>query len=263
KKFQSLSSSIKTMTSDLYLPDECWECIFKFLFKDGDDDDNRCSFKSLSLVSKQFLSISNCLKFSLTIYDPTPPFLCDLFPRFSNLNSLDLRCYYGDLDSLLFQISRFPLNLTSLNFSDQDIFPADGLRAFSKNITTLTSLTCYHLETLNSTHLFLIADCFPLLEELDLSYPVKINYRSNLLDGLEAISLSLFKLRKVDLSRHCYINDQSLFHFINNCKLLEEVIVIFCPRITIACIASAYRKRPIVTVSYSITSEPDDYAIAM
>ena len=218
----------------------------------------------VSLPRLQAVSLyNNCLKFSLTIYDPTPPFLCDLFPRFSNLNSLDLTCYYGDLDSLLFQISRFPLNLTSLNFSDQDIFPADGLRAFSKKITTLTSLTCYHLEILNSTDLLLIADCFPLLEELDLSYPMEINYRGNLLDGVEAISLSLFKLRKVNLSRHCYVNDQSLFHLINNCKLLEEVIVISCPRITIACIASAYRKRPTVAVSYSITSEPDDYAIAM
>ncbi|KAK2378660.1 F-box/LRR-repeat protein [Trifolium repens] len=42
-----------------YLPqDELWECIFKFL--DGDNH----TLKSLSLVSKQFLSITNRLLFS-------------------------------------------------------------------------------------------------------------------------------------------------------------------------------------------------------
>ena len=144
------------------------------------------------LKKKNWSSLNRCLQFSLTIYDPTPPFLWSLYPRFSNLNTLDLTCYYSDLEWLLFQISRFPLKLTSLNFSNQGIFPVDGLRDFSQNITTLTSLTCYHLATLDSiSDLFLIVDCFPLLEELDLSYPEEINYRGNLLDGVEAISLSL------------------------------------------------------------------------
>jgi F-box and leucine-rich repeat protein 2/20 len=127
----------------------------------------------------------------------------------------------------------------------------------------MTSLTCSHLATLHSTDLFFIDDCFPLLEELNLSDPREFNYHNSLHDGVEAISLSLLKLRKVNLSRHHYINDQSLFHLINKCKLLEEVIVFSCHRITISCIASACRKRPTLTVSISITSEPDDYAISM
>jgi len=196
-----------SVTADLYLLDECWECIFKFLFNNSDED-NRSSFNSislsLSLSSKQFLSITTNWKFSITLYDQTPPFLCSLISRFSNQNSLDLTWYYGDLDSLLFQISHFPLNLGSLNFSNQVTFPTDGLRAFSQNITTLTSLTCSHLATLHSTNLFFIADCFSLLEELDLSDPREFNYHSSLHDGVEAISLSLFKLRKVNLSGHHY-----------------------------------------------------------
>ena len=72
---------------------------------------------------------------------------------------------------------------------------------------------------------FLIADCFPLLKELDLRDPKEINnyHRRSLLDGVEAISLSLSKLLKVTFSRHHYINDQSLLQLINNGKLLEEV----------------------------------------
>jgi len=113
-------------------------------------------------------------------------FVVSLYPRFSNLNTLDLTCYYGDLEWLLFQISRFPLNLTSFDFSNQGIFPVDGLRALSQNITTLTSLTCYHLATLHSINdLFLIVDCFPLLKELDLRDPEEINnyHRRSLLDS--------------------------------------------------------------------------------
>jgi len=115
--------------------------------------------------------------------------------------------------------------------SNQGIFPVDGLRAFRQTITTLTSLTCFHLATLdNINDLFLIADCFPLLEELDLRDPEEINnyHRRSLLDGVEAISLSLSKLLKVNLSPHHYISDQSLLHLINNGKLLEEVIVFSC-----------------------------------
>ncbi|AES86628.1 F-box-like protein [Medicago truncatula] len=37
------------------LPEEIWESIFKFL------DDNNQTFKSLSMVSKQFFSITNRL----------------------------------------------------------------------------------------------------------------------------------------------------------------------------------------------------------
>ncbi|AES98388.1 putative leucine-rich repeat domain, L domain-containing protein [Medicago truncatula] len=119
----------------------------------------------------------------------------------------------------------------------------------------MTSLTCSHLATLHSTDLFFIADCFPLPEELDISDPREFIYHSSLHDGVEAISLPLFKLCKVNLSRHHYINGQPLFHLINNCKLLEEVIVFSCHRLTISCIASACRKRPTLTVSISITSE--------
>jgi F-box/leucine-rich repeat protein 2/20 len=117
---------------------------------------------SLSLVSKQFLSITNRLRFSITINKQLK--YSHIFERFTNLTSLNLNGNRNNLnlDNLLYKISRFPLKqLTSLNISDQPIFPANGLRAFSQKITTLTSLTCSCIWN-HTSDLFLIAECFPL-----------------------------------------------------------------------------------------------------
>lgn len=48
----------------LYLPDDCWERVFKFINDDGDDYDHNRNLKSISVVSKQFFSISNRLRFA-------------------------------------------------------------------------------------------------------------------------------------------------------------------------------------------------------
>ncbi|KAK2366167.1 F-box/LRR-repeat protein [Trifolium repens] len=120
-------------------------------------------------------------------------------------------------------MSRFPLKqLTSLSISDQRTFPANGLRAFSKKITTLTSLTCSYIDSINSSDLFLIAECFPLLEQLDLSYSSDYKNCSSYVDGVEALSLALIKLRKVNLTQFP-INNQSLLHFFNNYELLYSI----------------------------------------
>ncbi|XP_058742502.1 uncharacterized protein LOC131614997 [Vicia villosa] len=232
-------------TEYLYLPDDCWEYTFKFL-NDNEYDHNR-NLKSLSVVSKRFFSITNRIRSSLTVYDPTLPFLPRLFHRFTNLTSLDLTHFHGDLDALLSQISLFPWKLTSLNLSHKPIIiPANGLRAFSQNITTLTSLICSNVPFFTSNHLFLIAECFPLLQELDihLSDPnAKAKYfysnKRSFLNGFEALSLSLSKLRKINLSGHYYLDDKSIFHLFNNCKLLQDVIMLHCHGITKAGVASA------------------------
>lgn len=246
--------------SDFYLPDGCWEFVLRSLKEDGDynrrcfDDfdvsveGNNC-LKSLSAVSKQLLSITNNLRFSLTVRIQTLPFLPRLLLRFTNLTYLDLKRFskHGDLDALLRKIARFPLKkLTTLNISNQLHFPAKGLRAFSKRITTLTSLISYGIITLKTSDLFLIANCFPLLEELDLSAPC---ISSDLIDGdgIKALSDSLFQLRKIDLSAHHHLDDQSLFHLFKNCKLLQQVIIFNCYHITNEGIASALRQRPTLT----------------
>ncbi|GAU49165.1 hypothetical protein TSUD_407120 [Trifolium subterraneum] len=224
----------KTMLADLYLPNECWEYIITFHI------DHNPSMKSLSIVSKQFLSITNRLRFSFTLCYQTVPFLPLLFGRFTNLNSLNLTSFYCNLDGLLRQISCFPLKLTSLNLSNHNNIPTDGMRAFSKKITTLTSLTCSNMKSINSTDIFLISDCFPLLEVLDLSDP----HHCEEYKEVEPPLLILSKLRKVNLSRHHYIDDKLIFHLFKNCKFLEKAIMLMCFGITFDGIGSALRERP-------------------
>jgi hypothetical protein len=51
-----------TAEADFYLPDECWQSIFKFLIDDGGDRwQRRDHLISLSVVSKQFLTVTNSL----------------------------------------------------------------------------------------------------------------------------------------------------------------------------------------------------------
>jgi len=170
---QIVSSSIQTRTLgttthfDFYLPDECWERAFKILINNCN---NRCYLKSLSSVSKQFLSITNRLRLSLTIHTQAHPFLPRLLYRFTNLTSLKLICSVSDLNKLLLQISRFLLNLTSLYLSLQSrTFPANGMQTLCrKKIITLTSLSCSNTTSLDECDLVLLAYSFPNLQRLDL-----------------------------------------------------------------------------------------------
>jgi len=62
KSSQQIVSPTKTI-ADLHLPDVCCESIFKFLIHDS-----QRYLEPLSVVSKQFLSITNCLRFSHNIW---------------------------------------------------------------------------------------------------------------------------------------------------------------------------------------------------
>ncbi|MCH92258.1 F-box/LRR-repeat protein [Trifolium medium] len=155
-----------------YLPDELWERIFKSL------DGHRRTLKSLSVVSKQFLSITNQFGVSLKITDETIPFLSRLFRRFPNLTSLFLlilSCKRDECDTLLTQISAFPLSdIKSLylaaNFNSN--IPVDGLKALSKKMINLNDFTCLRrvCTTTKKEDLSVIFDCFPLLKAVKLLY---------------------------------------------------------------------------------------------
>ncbi|AES86896.1 hypothetical protein MTR_4g016660 [Medicago truncatula] len=225
-----------------YLPDELWERIFKFL---NDEVKNiydiradgmlaynlsflslRDSFKSLSGVSKQFLSITNSLRFSVTITDRTIPFIPLLFERFPNVTSLNITLssrVLNVLNTLLILISTLTLNIKSLALYHPIKLPTKGLRAFSQKMKNLTSITCYRIASeVYQSHLFFFADWFPFLDELmltDLGYPPTY-YNNNRL-------LALPKLRKIVLSRN-FIGTQSINHLCRNCDLLQDVKVIEC-----------------------------------
>ncbi|XP_050900430.1 uncharacterized protein LOC127107181 [Lathyrus oleraceus] len=101
--------------SEFYLPEDCWEHIFKFLIN------HKRHFNSLSLVSKQFLSITNRLTFSIATRNPPPSFLTRFFHRFSNLNSLRLSFRSRALDEGIASALRDRPTLKSLSISRIDL----------------------------------------------------------------------------------------------------------------------------------------------
>ncbi|KAK7294036.1 hypothetical protein RJT34_16919 [Clitoria ternatea] len=219
------------------LPNECWELVFGFLIQKHTDR----YLEPISLVSKQFLSITNRLRFSLTICHPFTP---RLLRRFPSLTSLDLTRFHGDLHALLLLISLSSLPFQSLNLSHHPSIPTNGLRALAKKIPTLVSLTCSNMRSLSGADLLFIGECFPLLQELDLSFPEHSDNDPVSDFSVKALSLGLPKLRKINLSGNSFIGDASLFSLCKNCEFLEEVVIFSCHFITQVGIASAIRERP-------------------
>ncbi|AES96608.1 hypothetical protein MTR_5g039080 [Medicago truncatula] len=203
----SLKSPQQMMVLDSagsYLPDECWNCILKSFFK----DDRRRYLNSLSLVSKQLLSITDSFRFSLTVYDQTHPFFGHLFKRFTNLTSLDFSHYTCDLDALLVQIFCFPsLNITSLKLPER--IPTYGL--LSQNITTLVSLTCSK-NFVDNYDLLLI--CFPMLLHLILEHCNDVTEK-----GLKHVVENCINLREL---RHCYSKSDMRIQMVEEYLLKED-----------------------------------------
>ncbi|AES60216.2 putative F-box domain, leucine-rich repeat domain, L domain-containing protein [Medicago truncatula] len=185
----------------LDLPEELWEHILNC-------DNN--TFKSLSMVSKQFLSITNRLRFSLKIIDQTIPFIPNLFQRFPNLTSLDLTYFSGvsTLQAIFTEISTFPSNIKSLNVSHRIAIPQNGFRDSSQRLQNLSkSFNCTIMTAIFKTDILFIADRFPLLEELNLDYHYYHGTKNNFVLNIDDQYLPLPKLRKINLS--C---DLDLFH---------------------------------------------------
>jgi len=75
----------------------------------------------------------------------------------------------------------------------------------------------------NKSGLFIIADCFPLLEELELSFP-RFFGKIYFMFSHDDQCLALPKLRKINLSG-TKITHKTVNHLCKNCHLLEEVII--------------------------------------
>ncbi|KEH34391.1 F-box/LRR protein, putative [Medicago truncatula] len=238
------------------LPDDCWEYVLsKIVNKENLSVDERNNYlETLSLVSKQFLSVSNRFLYSFKlIYNQN---LYRPFQRFQNLTSLDLSSFRGDLNALL---SRIPasITLTSLNLSNHTTFPVLGLQTLLKKTTTkstLTSLTCSNMASLCHTHISLIADSFPFLQQLDISFPKTISGNAHAYyNALQLLTQKLSKLRNVNLSGHSYFNDSLFFQLCVNCKFLQQVFMFDCQFLTHDGIASAIYQRPTLN-SFSVSN---------
>jgi hypothetical protein len=151
------------------LPDELWECIFKFL---GHRDHHK--LKSLCVVSKKFLSITNSLRLSLNVTNQTIPFLSRLFQRFPNLTSLNLiiNCESESkwLKANITKIFNFPLDIKSLYLSNYS-GNLEGMQPLSKYI--IRSVMCY----IDKNDLVLATASDPSRNELQLSFPmISVNF---------------------------------------------------------------------------------------
>ncbi|ESW07789.1 hypothetical protein PHAVU_010G159100 [Phaseolus vulgaris] len=224
-------------------PEECWESVFRFLGLGH-------HLESLSMVCKQFLSITNRLLFSLTVYDPTTPLLPRLLLRFPRLKSLDLSLLNCHHEGLLHQISQSGLDLHLINLSNQRTLSVDGLRELGSNMKNLKVLICSNIGSLRDSHLVIIAYCFPFLEELDISFPLN----SQVSDfGVLRLSSMLENLLKINISGNHLITDKSLFYLCQNCLSLEEISFFICFKITQTGIASAISLRPgLKSISFNI-----------
>ncbi|KAK7294037.1 hypothetical protein RJT34_16920 [Clitoria ternatea] len=225
-------------------PDECWESIFRFL-------GHGRHLESVSMVCKQFLSITNRLQLSLTtIHDQTIPLLPQLLLRFSRLKALDFTHYNGYHHGLLHQIAQSGLDLDLLNLSNQRTLPLDGLQEIGSKMSNLKALICPNIGSLHDSHLVVMAYCFPFLEELDISFPLD----SQATDfGVMRLSSMIENLRKLNISGNHFITDKSLFSLCQNCMSLEEISFFTCFKITQVGIASAIRIRPsLVSISFNI-----------
>jgi hypothetical protein len=132
--------------------------------------------------------------------------------RLTNLTSLDLSHYGYELDELLCKIYNFPLKLTSLKLPKGRAFPANGLRAFSQTITTLTSLTCCPHVFGDKTDLSLVADCFPLLKELNLGH-AQFNNHTNFINGFHSLLSNCQYIQHLDLNHTYFLNNQHVSEF--------------------------------------------------
>ncbi|KAL1340377.1 hypothetical protein HN51_026773 [Arachis hypogaea] len=215
------------------IPDECWDLVFRFL------DDSR-DLESISMVCKLFLSISSQIQHSLKIFDQTVELIPNLFMRFPKLTVLDLSYFNGNLEGLLHQISQSGLDLDSLNLSHQRKLPIEGLSELSLVMKNLRVLICSNIGSLDDSDLEVMASCFPLLQEVDISFPLD----SRVSDfGISKLSLMLENLQKINLSGNHLLTDQSLLALCRNCVSLEEVLFLSCFRITQLGIVSAIRFR--------------------
>lgn len=221
----------------LDVPDEIWEQIISLL-------DHDRYLEPLSIVSKRFLSITNRLKQTLTISDPTPHFLPKLFHRFPNLKNISFSDFHGSPTSILGQISQTHFPLESLDLSNLKNFPSEAIQGLpSSSLYSIRSLKLSNLSVINDSDLDVISQLMGNLEELDLSDPKDDYNMSEDLDmsggclgitdeGVGLLASKLSNLRKVNLSGNYLISDNSVVSLSEKCPNLEEIVLKNCTFVT-------------------------------
>ncbi|XP_068653052.1 uncharacterized protein [Aristolochia californica] len=229
------------------LPEELWESIFRCL-------DHCHHLEPLSLVCKRFLSISNSIRSSLSLSGDrlqSSHALFSLFRRFSHLKHVQVTGLHPDLDLLLLQLSRSDLTLESLRLCNQNHFPELAMRELGRKMRSLKILVCSNFRLLKDRDLIVIADAFPVLEELDISSSVDLVGRlGNVTDeGIGEFAIKARGLRSINLSGNHLLTNLSVSYLFLHCPLLGEVSIGDCVLIASNAISSAIRSSPCVGLS--------------
>ncbi|XP_058761931.1 uncharacterized protein LOC131635330 [Vicia villosa] len=253
--FQQQQLSFSSTQPEFYLPDDCWEHVFSFIINpvDETEDKNKLYFKSsLSLVSKQFLSITNRLIYSLTIYYPQLCFLPCFFHRLSNLHSLDLWFASSyDLDNnaaialalrdrpTLKSLSIFGIELKDANYVSShyvdSFLSLKGLNSLKFRYSKISDDLLYSIAREGlPLKTFVLENCigysyhgiYDLLsnchgiQHLGLQY---VDFLNN--HHVSRLSLLLPDLVSINLSKCSKLTKSALFTLINNCRSLGEIIM--------------------------------------
>nr|XP_027188654.1 F-box/LRR-repeat protein 4-like [Cicer arietinum] len=229
-------------TTDFYLPDEIWETIFNFL-----KNDNRC-LESLSLVSKNFLSMTNPLKSSLTICYPTRPSLRVLFsaksltshsrhshhsisptnPKFPDPILCGPNCFY-DTDKLQPLSSAFS-KLRKLNISHHHYIDDKIIFHLFKNCKFLEEATMFNCSNITDAGIVSALLQRPTLKSLSFTNIARMGKQfatfvtSHFIDSLVTLkSLTCLELSFVRIS------DQMLSSIAMEGLPLTRLVLQYCP----------------------------------
>ncbi|CAK8543668.1 unnamed protein product [Lathyrus sativus] len=230
---------------EFYLPEDCWEHVFSFIINPLDDGSQR--IKSLSLVSKQFLSITNRLLFSLRIYHPQLCFLYRFFHRFSNLNSLDLWFSSRDLHPdfalalrdrpLLKSLSIFGIDLKDPNYVTSQYIDSfvslkglislkfhcsqisdDLLYSFARQGLSFKSFALKNCTGYNYPGIYGLLSKCGAIQHLSLK---RVDFLNN--HHVFQLSLLLPGLISINLSQNDNLTELALFALIKNCHSLNKI----------------------------------------
>ncbi|KAJ0436490.1 putative F-box domain, leucine-rich repeat domain superfamily [Helianthus annuus] len=229
------------------LPEEIWELILHRL--SGDHDIHHQQLESLSSVSKRLLSLTDRLRRRFTVVDQTYIIhgtISRFIYRFKNLKTLDLsklkNCY---VETAIREIARssVALNLESVDVSNHNSVPIEGLKELGLSNRRIKVLRCANVDKLRDVDLIDIARYFPDLEELDVSYPrnkfeIDALRRYSISEimitdaGIEGLCCGLRNLVKINISMNPLLTDRSLVNLSSKCLRLQEITMLKCIMIT-------------------------------
>ncbi|CAM8945541.1 unnamed protein product [Rhodiola kirilowii] len=187
---------------------------------------DKIDLRSLSLVSKPFLHLSNHFVRKLTFKTlPDDRSFTHIFNRFSSVNQINLSTEH--VDHALIAISKSQLNLEALKITNCPTYPEKQQMLSLSGKLKIKSLSLFWFSKAKVDQVVEFIRLFPLLEELYFGFSYKWDDA-----GIERLSSMVPNLRKIDLSRNLRLTDRSLYALSVNCVNLEYICIAGCDKLT-------------------------------